>query len=470
MRIDQSFTNKAQWKQKSFLGFLLLLVLSVLFSQRSDALMSEQARVLEIEHTIKTLAASRKFWPGYDPLTIPLAIYGGKKTYLFRHPANPEGFSTLEEAGFAIQVYTGRHPAVNANSSSDIAGTVSATLLADSQNVDLPASQMAAIALHEAFHVYQRNHHPSWMGDEAVLFSYPVDDPTLLALRRLETEALRRALTQASQSACWAALTLEYRRQRFAQMDSSFGAYERGTELNEGLAAYIQLIANGHNNLEHANWMFKATEVRQRTYVTGPALALLLDQFDPGWVRALEQHDENTLDEMLSVALSQEHDSVAEACGFSSSEIADAKRLARVNTRQILADRKQQRAALEQMKGWRVVVLAHEAKPLWPQGFDPLNVELLQDGLLHKRWLRLGNDSGQLDALDGEQANISVLTRRAGEHPLYNGIRWAMIAGLSKPDLNTEERAVKIVTPGLNVQFSNATAEVEGHKIIVTLH
>ncbi len=470
LKHDPLCTQKRRWKWSSVLSGLLIVVALLLFSQRSDGVMTEEERVLEIAQAVEVLAASQEFWPGFDPLSIPLAIFGGENTYLLRHPTPPDGFTPFNKAGHEIYIYPGRHSSVIANSSADIAGQVSATLLADGQNADLPAQRLAAISLHEAFHVYQRDHHPGWTGDEGVLFSYPVDDSALLVLRRLETEALRRALTQPGQSGCWAERALQYRRQRFEEMDISFSAYERGTELNEGLAAYIQHKANGQPSIDFPDKVFKATEVRQRLYVVGTALALLLDQFSPGWARTLEQQDDGILDELLGAALAKKYEPTTGSCGFSPAEMAETKRLAQVDTEQIASNRKRQRDALDKMKGWRVVILVNVAKPLWPQGFDPLNIDILEDGLLHKRWLRLGNESGQLVAIDVGETDISVLTRRAGEHALFNGVRWVMVVGLSTPDLNTEGGGVKLSAQGLKLHFSDATAQVEGQNITVTLH
>ncbi len=40
--------------------------------------------------------------------------------------------------------------------------------------------------------------------------------------------------------------------------------------------------------------------------------------------------------------------------------------------------------------GWKLEIAS--AQPLWPQGFDPLNVTLVARGeILHRRWVKLGN-------------------------------------------------------------------------------
>ena len=65
-------------------------------------------------------------------------------------------------------------------------------------------------------------------------------------------------------------------------------------------------------------------------------------------------------------------------------------------------------------------VQAAHCEPLWPQSFDPLNVERVQGGFLHKRFLRLGNDSGHLEVMDAGETDIEALTIGVGSHPLFN--------------------------------------------------
>ncbi|MEZ0472304.1 hypothetical protein [Luteimonas salinilitoris] len=49
----------------------------------------------DLEREVARLAAEHAgegLWPGFDPLAVPLAVYDGKRTFLFRHPSPPEGF------------------------------------------------------------------------------------------------------------------------------------------------------------------------------------------------------------------------------------------------------------------------------------------------------------------------------------------------------------------------------------------
>ena len=414
---------------------------------------SRESPAVAVEREVKRMAAAhaetQSLWPGFDPLAIPLAVFDGERTYLFRHPDPPKGFTPVADAGPAARALEGRHEAVTANTNSEIGGVATATLIIDPERTDRSPASLAAVAIHEAFHVHQRARHPGWIGNEADLFVYPTDSPELLASRRLETRALRRALADqdAAGAACWARRALELRRQRYAGMDSAFAAYERGTELNEGLAAYVEMRAA---NLREVHWPpaeFGPTEVRLRAYATGPALALLLGRFKTGWEATFEADDRQTLDEALTTALGP-----GTVCAFEDAAIAEAERKARTDVNELASRRQERLAAFEGKSGWRVVVEAGDGEPLWPQGFDPLNVERVGAGrVLHTRYLRLGNGAGQIEVLNAES-----LTQGAGEHPLFQGIRRVVLTGLEKPDVGGAEGAVSLSAPGLRLEFTGA--------------
>jgi len=427
------------------------------------------ARAMAIAQEVERLAREMDFWPGYAPLTIPLAIYTGEATYLFRHPAPPEGFDTVAEAPLPHARLAGRHPVMTANSSADLGGTPTATLLADGPRGELPPRAQAAVALHEAFHVFQRERHPHWIGNEGDLFLYPFEDADLLALRRAETEGFRRALAVSTRadSLCWTHRALEARGARFDRMEEAFRAYERGNEWNEGLAQYIQELAAGHTTVAIPPEGFGATRLRDRFYTTGPALAFLLDRFRPGWKKALEADDGRFLDALLREAVQTAAD--PSACAFSPAETAAFQATAQRDAAAILQTRAQHQTAFAALPGWRIIIEAAPGHPLWPQGFDPLNVERLDGGLLHTRFLRLGNDSGRFTMVDGEGADLEALTTQAGEHPLFQGIRRVEIAGLAKPTVDQKDGTVALQVPGLTAEFTGASVRQEGETIHLEL-
>jgi hypothetical protein len=451
--------------------YFLALLVALGANSTGFAGTQEKEFALSVEREVERLAGQRVLWPGFEPLTIPLAVYTGKGTYLFRHPSPPNGFSGVTGTRPATFAFQGRHPAVTSNSSAEIGGAETATLLADGPRANQTATELAATALHEAFHVYQRRRHPGWSGNEGDIFLYPTDDARLLGLRRLESAALRRALAapNGAGTACWARLALGFRRERFAGMDSAFSTYERLTELNEGLATYVQLLAAGRTTVEIPRAEFRATEVRDRIYAIGPALAFVLDRLGPGWQAALEADDKQYLDRMLDLAVGANGHGRAAQCALAADETARIEGTAQEDVGAVITARGERRRVFDARPGWRVVVQAAQEQPLWPQGFDPLNVERTEGGVLHTRFLRLGNDAGELRAIDEAGADVEALTDGVGPHPLFNGISRVVVAGLARPEIETEERRVTIRAPGFTAQFRDASVEVNGTEMLIRL-
>ena len=423
----------------------------------------------QVEREVRRVALTDSLWPGFDPLAVPLAIYDGQQTWLFRHPSPPPPFAAVPGSDLGAFAMPGREAAVTSNSSAEIGKTATATLLIDGPRANRTPLELAATAIHEAFHVYQRAHHPGWVGNEGDLLTYPVDNADLLALRRMESEALRRALAnqEPAGAACWAAAALAFRRDRFAAMDSAYSAYERLTELNEGLATYVQLRAAGAATVEMPQGEFLAEGVRLRAYTVGPALASLLDRLAPAWRQEVEATGGPALDVRLGQAV--QATAAGSACALTPVEATDLRRRARLDAAEVRAGWAARARAFDSLPGWRVLVQSAAGKPLWPQGFDPLNVVRTDDGLIHTRFLRLGNDNGQLTALDEAGADIEAHTVPAGAHPLFNGIAWVEVVLPVRPVVSRSAQSLTIKGPGFTADFRDAKVEESGPQIIVQL-
>jgi len=436
----------------SLLGLLLLL--SSASAQTTDR--SALALATEVE----TIAQGPQLWPNFDPLQIPLAVYDGKSTYLFRHPDPPTVFQ--READFAI--LTGRHPEMTANTSVEIGGVLTATILLDQLHPDGTVRDLAATAIHESFHVFQGEHHADWYGNVIDLFTYPSTDGGLLALRRLETEALRRAigLESATERACWAGVALHLRQERFAALDSVHVAYERGLELNEGLATYVEMRVHGTSDPGIPPAGYGADGIRQRVYDTGVTWALLLDDFAPGWQDRLEKDDDLFLDELLRVTLPAP---AAADCEFSAEEVAAQQQRARDDAARLLAQQQQYRTDFEAAPGWSLIFEAAAGEPLWPQRFDPSNMHIVTGGVLHTRFIRLGNESGNLEFIDRQ-----VLTVSAGDHPLFNGVTRVILTGLpERPEVPQQGNQVTLELAGCSASFAPATVSEQEQTVVVTI-
>lgn len=435
-----------------------LLPAALVAQQPTDSL------AVAVDREVVRLAGQIAFWPGYRPDTIPLAIFTSDRTMLFRHPAPPEPFHRVRDA---LAVMPGRHPSVTANSSATIGDRPSATLLADGARSTHAVRSLAAVALHEAFHVFQRARHPRWAGNEGDLFTYPFDRADLLAGRRVEAELLRRALAaRGAQRLCLAREALRERRARFALMAPAYVNYEQASELNEGLATWVQLRAEGKQRPDIPAEEYPATALRDRFYTIGAGLAFLLDAVQPGWPSVLERADSLTLDSLLEAALPDPIRGTG--CALPTVERDAIHTRAEQDAAAVVAERSAARRAFEAIPGWRVVIEAAAGQPLWPKGFDPLNVLVVEGGVLHRRMLAVGNGPLEASLMDGEDVDLTALTTAAGEHPLFNGMRRVEIAGLAKPTVTRAGDRITLTAPGLSATFTAVDLRERGTTITVT--
>jgi hypothetical protein len=411
--------------------------------------------------------AAAPLWPNFDPRRAPIAYYDGERTMLFRHPHPPAGFDVL--AGRAeVAMKAGRDANVTANTSAVLDGVSTATIMLE-RDRRATADELGSIAIHELFHVYQRAHHPSWIANEADLFTYAFDDATALGLRREETASLRAALgaTTDGEALCWSNAFLDERRTRFARLGAAAAAYERGTELNEGLAQYVERRAIGKAPVLGAQ-DFPAERVRERSYAIGESIGRLLDRFRPTWRETLDATPAKLvvpLDSLLAEALAG-RPVRASVCQTSTTDHAWYLSAAESEVAALSARRRQTRADFLASPGPRVTVEAGSV-PLFPQGFDPLNVQRLSDTeILHSRFVRLGNADGVIEML----SHVGLTTGRPGEHPLFAGVRRMVIAGLSEmPAVRDSAGTLVVSGVGLTARFRGAKADTTGNTIAIRL-
>ncbi len=381
-------------------------------------------------------------WPDFRPAGIPLVVWDGAQTTLFQSAAAPGPDWQAAPQGWTLPL---RHPALVANTAVTLEdGTeAAALLLAELPSMTLP--ELAALIVHESFHVYQSTHRPErWQANELAVFGYPVTAP-VLAARRLETQGLNAALEGTQSWQGHAAEALHWRTRRFAQLNAAQVELERGLERREGLAQFIEWQVSGASpRLPLPD--FAPEAVRQRCYGTGAALALLLER-GGGWQGAF-MDSELSLDELLSGRLAGWMPETT-----SPELIAAAHVDAALDAEQVQSGRLQAMQDVLTRPGPRLSL--ESTAPIWPQGFDPLNISDLGGGhVLHRRYLKFGNAQ-----VSGEALGQAVLTQAAGAHPLEHGFSVVLLTGLSDARLQGETGALVFEAQGLRLQISGA-AEV----------
>ncbi|MCG8607699.1 hypothetical protein MJD09_22280 [bacterium] len=280
----------------------------------------------------------------------------------------------------------------------------------------------------------------------------------------METAALRQAfeVQDSVHTACWIRAALQIRRDRFQEMDSVHIAYERGIELGEGLAFYVEKKALRSDKPDIPQTGFPADRVRLRGYTSGVSLALLLQQFAPDWEASFEKDDQQFLDIALEQHISSH---TLSTCDFQAAEVDQATVEAESDVAALLSQRKQLRLDFEAKPGWQLIIESAETKPLWPQRFDPKNLQLVDGGVLHTRFLKLGNAAGELELL-GSQA----FTESAGSHPLFNGIQRFVMTGIAeKPKVKKQGEGLSIEFPTFSAAFSQARITESRQKVHIKL-
>jgi hypothetical protein len=420
---------------------------------------SDRGSAHAVEARVQELGG-RDLWPGFDPLAVPLAIHDGARTWLFRHPAPPEGFRPIEGG----HVWEGRHPAVTANTSTSIGDVETAVLMATTLERSVHAA--AGTAIHEAFHAFQRQRHPGWVADEMDFFGYPVTDAEALARRRLESEALRRALDagEDAASACWARVALDLRHERYGMMPPGAATYERGNELNEGLAVYVERRAAPPAAPLSTFPDFPPEAVRLRAYPVGAALAQLLDRFAPGWRHTLEVNDTHSLDRLLAAALPRPRPRNGDRCGFETGERDSAEADARRDAAAVEHGRAEARQAFLDQPGWRLAIHAPDAA--FNARFDPHNLQVVGPGeILHRRIVILVGPAGTMEVMDR-----SALTTGAGTHPLVDGVASVLLTGLARaPTIDVADGTLTITADGVRAVLHGARVTVGDDMVTVSL-
>lgn len=404
-------------------------------------------------------SASLSLWPGFDPRIVPLALWLGEHTFLVGHPTPPPECRPLPGQPRVCWL-PGRPAGLSANSQAEIAGARTATVMLETMG---SPREQAALAVHEAFHVFQWRAQ-ALQANEGALFTYPLADAAALALRRQETIALRRALDEGDpdEAAEWAMAAMVSRRARFLKLPPDASGYEQALERHEGLAAYVQgRVANWTVDQDLPAEDYPLADVRPRAYASGRALALLLDRLRPDWVRDYDLASGPALDELaLEVLL---------GAGIVPAETGEDERDrawldARREVASRAADLARRREAFQNRPGWRLEIVA-EATPLSLAELDPMNVVNLGGGeVLHTRWVRLARDGGQIE-VEGES-----LTTAAGTHPLFEGVRRLAVTGLKRePALRVKGQAVSLEEQGVRASFPNALVERSAARVTVRL-
>jgi len=390
----------SMWRRIAFLVVFLSAGAAAGDSQNPSAPIADVLQVMELASGNPMDA----LWPGFKPSEIPVLVFDGSDTYLFHSQHIPDGFIRVETHP-GVSLFKGQHPQVRGNSIIRMGGTWTATsvLSASSRRTGerYGLKDMAGIIVHEQFHILQRTRHPRWRQNDGILLRYPKETAEALFLRRREKEAFQRAVVSEAKTdvAGWAAAALRCRGERLAGLPAPFVKYENELQRTEGLADYIERIARGKDPLDAFNITngIAPAGIRDLGYVEGRWIAMILDKLRPDWKAAMEKDDTLFLEDILREAVKA---STGEARSFEAAEVEAMKAAAETD---FSAWQKKKKAEVESYSarpGYRLEIDA-SARPLSIRIFEPLEIELLDDGgVFHRMIFAAGNETGSLRIAD----------------------------------------------------------------------
>jgi len=415
---------------------------------------------------------ARQAWPGFRLSDWPLAVFDGTRTLLLRHPAPPPEFTPL--AGHpGVLVAAGRHPAVASNSTVDLAGVRTATIIA-SPGSSRESARLAYVE--EVFHVFWLRRHATFRPNEMARYAYPMKDPRNLQRVLAEDEALARALEapDGAQAAAWAAAMLALRREREPWLTSDDRAFETGLEMMEGTANAVARTVVGLETAETVRRLRTeraADQLRWRYYVSGAAICLILDRLQPDWKTRIDADTALTTIALLETAVSRA-DAGARRAAFSTSETSAFERRAAAAIGELTARQSGVRAELLRRSGPRIVIEVGDRDPLRVTRFDPINLLVLDAGeVVHPRYLTLTGAAGTVEVTNaafsrGAFTGVVAITGPAGRHPLADGVRTITIVGpRDAPKVERRDGQLVVEAEGVRLTLRGAEASTAGETL-----
>jgi hypothetical protein len=383
------------------LAFVLLLLAFVLAGVVITNLpISEPLTALDLESEVHRLAAEGERWTGFDPLKYPLAIYDGENTYLFRHPHRPKGFKPLAGQKDAF-VYSGQYERVYDYHMVDISDEPTAIVTLDG-DYKYYCTYDARIAIHELFHVYQDKCEEIWPTTKwKPIFTYPCYDINLYKDMKLEERALAHALESKSQEGKkqWALLALSYAMDAEKKMPRESSDNIKAWEMREGLASYVEALYDEDSVQRQRELIsklergFGPEEFCDRTYTTGRALGVLLDQFKPDWKKTFNKKDYTWLEDTLAQALGQKAGGNSE---FTEEELREIEKDARQEITEAIHERISRTRSFSEIGGGVLIVVCG-ADPFYLNAGAGSGIRMMLGGnYVSRRDTGLENDNGSI--------------------------------------------------------------------------
>jgi len=464
--------------------FALTLAVAAAPAAAQDAPADTVARLAQVGALLARLGPTLgpDVWPGFRPDTIPVVfVLPGRGSVLLNWAGTPpEGYAPV--AGVAGAAWRSEAERGAASTSTVLGGRAAAQVVVDR----LVPGELFRVAVHEAFHVYERAAARDGRSfgraeNSFLVTSYPVFDADNEAGVARESRLLAAALRarDAARTQELARQFLAARESRQRKLGPEYAGFESDAELNEGLAEYALWRARGATEggavrdtvAARLDSLFAdpTRSVRLRSYATGPAIALLLDRLAPGWK-----------DRLMS-GTSSLQDVLADVTGYRDAERALREQARREQGGDALARQAQARVAeLHRVRraqvdsvlgrpGLLLVVAIDQLGGVGLCGLDPQNLLQVDRGvLLHTRWVRpcaggalqaefttaLVQDDSTLRAVIGKESEVRITV--GGE-----------VATVADGERREAVEQLEIASPVVTLRAARADVERDGRVLRV---
>jgi hypothetical protein len=192
-----------------------------------------------------------------------------------------------------------------------------------------PARTRGEAFLHESFHIVQ----PRLVPNGPAGANEHLDSVEGRYWLRLEWRALARALRESGEPRATAVRdALAFRQARHTRFPGKADS-ERGWDINEGVASYVQTVLaapSPADAIARALELLAGAEagdsfVRTFPYTSGPAYGLLLDAAAPGWPRKLRASDDTAVLLARALGIQPAADAAAAAARYGGAELRAAE-------------------------------------------------------------------------------------------------------------------------------------------------
>lgn len=455
------------------------------------------SRVQLAHSVIETIGARAPeiLWPNFRPDTIAMLYVSEEGTLLANWPEGaPPGFSRTADPRFFWCAAATECARISYVQFPQFEGRAATTVGADQES-----PRIAAEAMHEAFHTFERI-----SIRDGVLFGraenaiyaprYPAFDVLNEARFAIEAKLLQKAAYARSDAELRQSLLrwIGYRSARRARLPEDARKFEYMAELNEGLAQYVAAetwtwmgrnltgdLQSGGAILSYRDaarldsvMSMTSNSIRRRFYTTGRVIGLVLDRIAPDWKTRIANSD-STLESLVARSVGHFPAEVGRHVSAGEGSV-DTAQYYDAAARAVASLRVERRAVFESAAGRPGVKMRLVFDRITPGrvplcGFDPNRALPVDEQRVVLHQHRSSFCAGEEFAATLPQSAIVNYASSSVDFAVVDPV--ITVAGNATPHRNLGGRVerLSIVASDLTLNVARATARRSGNTVVITV-